>query len=237
MATTELTPRDARRLPCELLRAWLGAYSAIWAATFGASLTVAVVGPLQGPVRDVLGLRLQADRTPAPGLGHVFVLSAHNLPVAAWPVLLGIAGAHRQEVARHLADALMAGCTAVNLLPVGAALGAYGPALLPYIPQLLFEWAALALGASAWLLQRRQALTARQAAALLTLTASVLICAATVETVAVPHEHRHREMDTPTPAISTGGHDGCLLDTRGVPISKELDHEASRHGCPLWTQR
>ena len=70
---------------------------------------------------------------------------------------------------------------------MGAALGAYGARLLPYIPQLPIEWAGLALGASAWLLQRRRALTVPEGLALLALTVCVLLCAAVIETVAVPH--------------------------------------------------
>ncbi len=54
---------------------------------------------------------------------------------------------------------MLLACIIVNTLQVGAALGAYGTALLPYIPQLPLEWGGLALGASAWLVQRRRALT------------------------------------------------------------------------------
>ena len=75
----------------------------------------------------------------------------------------------------------------VNVLPVGAALGAYGLPLLPYLPQLPLEWAGLTLGASAWLVQRRRALTLPQGLGLLALIAGVLLCAAVLETVAVPH--------------------------------------------------
>ena len=59
-------------------------------------------------------------------------------------------------------------------------------ALLPYIPQLPLEWAGLALGVGAWLLQRRPALTGREGLALLALTACVAARAAVIETVAVP---------------------------------------------------
>ena len=96
-------------------------------------------------------------------------------------------GAHRHRIGRQIADTALLACIIVNTLPVGAALGAYGPALLPYIPQLPLEWAGLALGASAWLIQRRRALTVSEGLALLALIAGVLLCAAVVETVTVPH--------------------------------------------------
>ena len=66
-------------------------------------------------------------------------------------------------------------------------LGAYGVALLPYIPNVPLEWAALALGASAWLVQRRRPLTLREGFVWLALIVGVVLCAATLETVAVPH--------------------------------------------------
>jgi hypothetical protein len=190
MGTAELTAATPRRLSSELRGVWLGVFGAIWATTLVAALIIAVVGPLQDPARDALGLRLQADQTPAPRLDHMFALSAHNLGVAAWPVLLGVLGAHRRELTRHLADALLAACVAVNVLPVGAALGAYGAALLPYIPQLPLEWAGLALSASAWLLQRRRVLSVAEGVALTALTACVILLAATLETLVVPHEQR-----------------------------------------------
>jgi len=234
MAAAELKLAAGRRLQSEARRVWLEAYGAIWATTLIAALIIGVIQPLRSPARELLNLRLGADQTPTPGLGHVASLAAHNFPVAAWPALLGATGAHSQNVARRLADALLACCIAANVVPVGAALGAYGPALLPYIPQLPLEWAALALGASTWLLHRRRALTPLRVAALLALTGGVLICAATIETFAVPHEQHH---SIGAPANSRGGLEGCPRDIPAVPLSKEPDDATSRHGCPLATPR
>jgi hypothetical protein len=223
-------------VPSALRRAWLGAYGAIWVTTLIAAVITALAEPLATATRELLSLRLQADQTPAPGLGHAASLAAHNFPVAAWPALLGATGAHGQKVARRLADALLACCIAVNVVPVGAALGAYGPALLPYIPQVPLEWAGLALGASAWLLQRRQAVTPVQVASLVAVTASALICAAAVESLAVPHQ-QHRAIGGAQAANSRGGLQHCPDDMSAAPLSKELDHETHGHGCPLWTRR
>jgi hypothetical protein len=210
MATAELSQTAPRQLPSELREMWLRAYGAIWLATLGGGSIVALGGRLNAPARHLLGLRLRADQTPTPRLGHVVALAAHNMPIAAWPLLLGVVGAHRHDLGRRAADAVLAGSIAVNVLPVGAALGAYGAALLPYIPQLPLEWAGLALGASAWLTQRRHPLTIRGGLTLLALTAIVLLCAATVETAAVPHRR-----DAELRRNSWGGLDRRPIDIQG----------------------
>jgi hypothetical protein len=169
-------------------RAWLRAYFGIWAVTLGvALLVVAGAGDVRAPVRDVLGARLDPELNAPPRLGHLLELAAHNLPIAAWPVLLGVVGAHRHPTARRIADVVVTAAMGANTVIVGSALGAYGTALLPYVPQLPLEWAGLALGASAWLVQRRRALTVLEGALCVGVIASVLLIAAALETVAVPH--------------------------------------------------
>jgi hypothetical protein len=190
MATAELTPPATGRLLGELRRVWLAAYGAVWAATLASALIVGAVGPVKAPVGNLLRLHLHASETPAPGLRHVVALAGHNLPIAAWPVLLGVAGAHRSQLGRRLADTAVVAAIGANILPVGGALGAYGPTLLPYVPQLPLEWAGLALGSTAWLVQRDRALTVRERLAVLTITAVLLLCAASVETFAAPHQQR-----------------------------------------------
>jgi hypothetical protein len=182
-------PRRAgwRRLG-ELRRAWLAAYAATWILTLLSAALVAIdLARVDGPVRHLLGLSLDPQRNPPPNTGHVLMLLAHNLPLAAWPLLLGVMEAHRRQLARQITDTLTAGWLTANVLPVGAALGAYGPRLLAYIPQLPFEWAALALGASAWLIQRREPLTISEGVALFVAISGLVLCAAILETIAVPH--------------------------------------------------
>jgi hypothetical protein len=192
MAATELSPpfrEGARRwLPAGLPARWLHAYAAIWIATLAPAAIVALVGqPLVLPVHHWLALALMARLNPSPEVGYVLALAAHNIPIASWPLLLGVLGAHRHRLATHIADGVLLACIIVNTLPVGAALGAYGGAVLPYLPHLPVEWGGLALGASAWLAQRRQALTVSEGIGLFVLSAGVLVCAAVIETVAVPH--------------------------------------------------
>jgi hypothetical protein len=183
------TPRHAGhgRLG-ELRRAWLAAYGATWVLTLIPAALLAIdVAKVDGPVRHTLGASLNPQQNPPPNIGHVLMLVAHNLPLAAWPLLLGVMGAHRRRLTRQLTDTLVAAWLTANVLPVGAALGAYGPRLLAFIPQVPFEWAALALGASAWLMQRREPLTIREGLALFAVIGGLLLCAAVLETVAVPH--------------------------------------------------
>ena len=114
------------------------------------------------------------------------MLTAHNIPIAAWPLLLGLAGAQSSRRGRTAADTLVLACMLANVVPVGAALGAYGTALLPYVPQLPLEWAGLAAGYAGWLVQRRRPLTARARLAWLALICG-LLAAGVLETAAVPH--------------------------------------------------
>ena len=174
-------------MPAGFCRAWLLASAGIWATTLAPAAVVAVAGrPLTVPVRRLLGLTLSAHRTPAPQLAHALALACHNIPIASWPLLLGALGADRHRAGRCLADGMLTMSTVVNALPVGAALGAYGTAVLPYLPQLPLEWGALALGASGWLVQRREPLASGEVVGLFGLIAGLLIYAAVTETFAVP---------------------------------------------------
>ena len=189
MAATELTPAPTRhvRAPGGAAGALLAAYTALWLSTLGAAALVLLSGPgASETVRRALGLTLTPADNPPPTLGHVLGLAAHNLPVAAWPLLLGLSGAARSRRARRATDALVLACAAANTIPVGAAIGAYGAHLLPYIPQLPLEWAALASGYGSWLLQRQRALDTRRRLAWLGLTSVLVLLAAAVETAAVP---------------------------------------------------
>jgi hypothetical protein len=186
MATAELSRQVARRrcLPKGLLRLWLHAYAAVWATTLLPAAVVWLIGgKLAADVRRVF----VRHRSPAPHVAHVLVLTAHNIPIVSWPLLLGLWGAHRHPRSTRIADALLLVCVIANAAPVGLELGAYGTVLLPYLPNLPVEWAGMALGASGWLAQRRRALTVREGLAMFALIAVVLLCAAVLETAAVPH--------------------------------------------------
>ncbi len=178
-----------RWLPAGLPAMWLRAYAAIWLATLAPAALVVLVGrPLVLPVRRLLRLTLSAQRNRPPHVGHILALAAHNIPIACWPLLLGVLGTHRHRIAMRVADGLLLAAMVANTLPVGVALGAYGTAVLPYLPHLPLEWGGLALGASGWRLQRQRALTVSQGIAVFALIAFVLLAAAALETAGVPHQ-------------------------------------------------
>ena len=187
MASTELTeaaPARARSLD-RPAAAFLATYAALWASTLAAAAATTIAGAsARHAVRRLLGLTLTPDA--APSVGRILAIAAHNLPIAAWPLLLGIAGTATGQRTRTIADSVLVGCTVANTLPVGAAIGAYGTPLLRYIPQLPLEWAGLAVGYSSWLAQRRQPLNAQTRLAWLAAVAVIIVIAAATETIAVP---------------------------------------------------
>jgi hypothetical protein len=190
MAATELSGLRAPRrqlFPVAFGKTWLYAYAGVWSITLTTTAVVGVVGrPLAVPVRRVLGLTLSGQHNPPPQLGHILALAAHNIPIASWPLLLGVLEAHRHRLGKSVADGLVLVCIVANALPVGAAFGAYGAELVPFVPQLPLEWGGLALGASAWLIQRRKPLPGLQRVLLLSLIALLMLCSAVIETYAVP---------------------------------------------------
>jgi hypothetical protein len=188
MATAELIGMRARRIGDRLCQTWPTAYAAIWLSTLTSALVVAGLGRGVGArVRDLVGARLDPVGNGSRTLDRVLSLAAHNFPIVAWPLLLGVMGAHHNRLGRFSADVAVLASALVNTASTGAAIGAYGARLLPFIPQLPLEWAALALGVSAWLMQRRRALLVGEALGLLLLMAAMLLAAAVPETFMVPH--------------------------------------------------
>jgi hypothetical protein len=99
-----------------------------------------------------------------------------------------VLAAQRISTTRRLGDLLVLALLAANAAPTGLALGAYGPGLLRYLPQLPLEWLGLALAAGSWLRVRR-ALEAekRLLPSLLAVTGALLGAALLLETFATPN--------------------------------------------------
>jgi hypothetical protein len=185
MAATELIRSPAGRR-CPDRATFASAYGAVWAATLASAGLVALGGtPAAGWVRRTLGLTLTpSEQTPA--VAHVLGLAAHNIPLAAWPLLLGPLRARDSHRVRRAADVLVFACLLANCIPVGAAIGAYGTPLLPYIVQLPVEWAGLAVGYGSWLLERRSPLGRGRRLRLGGVIVVTLLTAAALETYATP---------------------------------------------------
>jgi hypothetical protein len=169
------------------LKRWLGVYALICSVTILLAGCVAVSGRFTNTVRGLLDLHLSAAATPAPSVARAFGLAAHNLPVVAWPLLLGAAGARRSRARRRIADALLVASVTANVVPVAAALGAYGRGLVAFAPQLPLEWAALALGVTAWRGIKPGRDDAHRWLTRLSLIVVLVAVAASLETFAVPH--------------------------------------------------
>jgi len=189
MAATELNrpcpAATARQRPLGLGSTVALTYLVLWAVTLTAAAMTRALD-LTGPVRGLLGARLSSSATPAPTLSEVAAFALHNLPVCGWPLLLPAAGATRSVRGTLIADALLAASITANVMLVGAALGAYGPRLLAYTPQLPVEWLALAAGAAGWFTYRtrRHRRTLLKAASLVL---AAVLAAGALETYAIPH--------------------------------------------------
>jgi len=116
-------------------------------------------------------------------------IAATNLRVLSAPFLLALLGLHHAACRRRIGDLAIAILATLNTVQVGLALGADGPRLIPYVPQLPLEWTALTLCLAAWLDLRTgdaaHGRIGRYAAATLALT----VTAAAVETFATPHSN------------------------------------------------
>jgi hypothetical protein len=114
-------------------------------------------------------------------------ITDENLRVLAAPFLLWLIGAHTSRLGRQAGDAVALAMIAVNAIPVGIALGRWQSRLIPYVPQLPLEWAALTVAVSAWLTIRTTTATRHQIALLGASTAVLMLAAAALETWATPH--------------------------------------------------
>jgi hypothetical protein len=109
---------------------------------------------------------------------------ATNLPPLALPLLLAATLAGHGRTSRALGDLATAAVMATNALLIGAALGTWGFRLLPYLPHLPFELAALACSCSAWWSRRAHP---RPLAHLALAALGIAVLAALLEVYATPH--------------------------------------------------
>ena len=116
--------------------------------------------------------------------GEVLDVLATNLPALCLPLLLALTLAGQGRAWRLLGDLITAAVMLANAALVGAALGSWGERLLPYLPHLPLELAALACSSAAWWSRRGDPRPAwRPAAHVLCLA----VLAALVEVYATPH--------------------------------------------------
>jgi hypothetical protein len=209
MVTTELTSlRPHIRTAAIFVTALtaLGAGLALACPPLGGS--VAPHAALTGSVSDAL------------------TILANNARALAAPFALVLLGLARQCSGRRITGLIVVAVAAVNAIPVGIALGRWQGRLIPYIPQLPLEWAALTTALTAWLQARTGACTTRQLAALAGVTLALLAAAAAVETWCTPHRHpiRHQQpagnrSDTSGDLTACGPSGGLTVATECAPAA------------------
>jgi hypothetical protein len=173
------------------------------AGTRRADLALPAAGVLAataiGIVVAILDPQLAGATRPHPtltgSLGDVLWIVQNNGRVLAAPFLLVALGLPQSRLGRGAGDLIVSGLTAASTIPVGLELGRWGARLAPYLPQLPFEWAALALAVHAWVTARPGHVTIRQLTPLAAIVLSLLAGAAALETWATPRRSGHR-LDT-----------------------------------------
>jgi hypothetical protein len=128
-------------------------------------------------------------------LGDAAGILENNARVLSVPFLLVLLDFPQSRIGRHAGDVIVTALTAASTIPVGLELGRWQGRLLPYLPQLPFEWTALALAVNAWVVARSGHLTTRQLVQLAAVILTLLTCSACLETWVTPHKRGHR-LDT-----------------------------------------
>jgi hypothetical protein len=122
-------------------------------------------------------------------LSDAAAILANNARVLAAPFIAIALGFHQTGCGRRAGDVIGILVAATSTVPVGIALARWGTRLLPYIPQLPVEWAALAIAISAWLAARNGTVDLPATTRRVVATAVLLIVAASLETWCTPHRH------------------------------------------------
>jgi hypothetical protein len=120
-------------------------------------------------------------------LGEAESILLNNLRAIAVPFGLILLGFPARRAGRITGTIVVWAWLAVNCVPVGIALERWQGRLLPYLPHLPLEWAALACSTCAWLVGRDTIGNRRNLIALVLATAGLLTVAACLETWATPH--------------------------------------------------
>jgi hypothetical protein len=120
-------------------------------------------------------------------LGDAAGILQNNARVLAAPFLLVVLDFPHNRLGRRAGDLIVAALTAASAIPVGIELGRWQGRLLPYLPQLPLEWAALAVAVHVWISGRSGRGPTHRLMVLAVLTLALLIAAASLETWATPH--------------------------------------------------
>ena len=102
-----------------------------------------LLGALAAVLDPSFGPSTRPHPTLTPGLAVAVSLWQSNLRVLAAPFLLAGLRFADTRLGRTAGDVIVAAITAYSTVTVGLALGRWGGTLVPYLPHLPLEWAAL----------------------------------------------------------------------------------------------
>jgi hypothetical protein len=111
----------------------------------------------------------------------------NNARVLSVPFLLLLLGFPHSRLGRRAGDLIVIALTGASTIPVGIELGRWQGRLLPYLPQLPVEWAALAVAVHVWIAARNGRASTHRLLVLAGLALVLLIAAASLEIWATPH--------------------------------------------------
>jgi hypothetical protein len=195
-----------------------------------------------GVVLGVLAPGLAGHTRPHPALsgtlGDAAEIVATNLRVLAAPFLLWLLKFPQSRLGRQAGDILVLAVVAINTLTVGIELGRWRGQLIPYLPQLPVEWAAMSVAVAAWLAARSNHANGRQLAGLATMATVLVVAAAGVETSCTPHRHEPpkaspAQVDTVRDPSGLVGDGGCARHG----FCADAGPIASRSPAPFPSQR
>ena len=202
----------------------------------GAVLGLTMLGAALGAVNPGLAGRTPPHPVLTGSLADALGILQNNLRVLAAPYLLGVLGFPRNRVARRAGDLLVLALAAGSTLPVGIELARWRARLIPYLPQLPVEWAALTVAVSAWLLIRTTTPLRRQVAVLAAVTVALLAVAASLETWCTPR----RSARTALNQTANRGRDRARLVGGGdgwrTGLCAAAGHVAARSRAPFPSQ-
>jgi hypothetical protein len=155
----------------------------------GAVIALTALGALAGLTVPGLAGHTPPHAVLTGRLSDALAILEHNLRVLAAPFLLWLLRPDTSRLGRAIGDVLMIALVAASALPVGVELGRWRGRLIPYLPQLPLEWAALAVAIAVWLTIRRAPSRPQHLALPAVLILALLTAAASLETWATPHRH------------------------------------------------
>ncbi len=156
-------------------------------AAAGAVIALTAVGALLEMIAPAVAPNTRPHATLTGSLSDAAAILENNLRALATPFLCVALGLPDSRLGRHTGDLLVLAITALSAIAVGIELARWNTVLLPYVPQLPVEWAALTTAVTAWLTARDGTDRRRAVSELAVLTTMLFLVAAGLETWCVPH--------------------------------------------------